>query len=57
MREEHRPGRRRSRYTYELLTETGFVHGDPRLHNFLRLDTGNGAIDFESVSGPPPRPI
>ncbi|KAL2129655.1 hypothetical protein VTI74DRAFT_7489 [Chaetomium olivicolor] len=32
---------------YKLLTEKGVVHGDPRLHNFLRVDKRIVAIDFE----------
>jgi tRNA A-37 threonylcarbamoyl transferase component Bud32 len=32
---------------YNLLTEEGVVHGDPRLHNFLRVDNRIVAIDFE----------
>jgi tRNA A-37 threonylcarbamoyl transferase component Bud32 len=32
---------------YNLLTEKGVVHGDPRLHNFLRVDKRIVAIDFE----------
>ncbi|KAK4095747.1 hypothetical protein N658DRAFT_99969 [Parathielavia hyrcaniae] len=32
---------------YNLLTEKGVVHGDPRLHNFLRVDNRIVAIDFE----------
>ncbi|KAK4170870.1 hypothetical protein QBC36DRAFT_165645, partial [Triangularia setosa] len=32
---------------YNLLTEKGVVHGDPRLHNFLRVDERIVAIDFE----------
>ncbi|KAL2143200.1 hypothetical protein VTI28DRAFT_278 [Corynascus sepedonium] len=32
---------------YNLLTEEGVVHGDPRLHNFLRVDKRIVAIDFE----------
>ncbi|KAK0739020.1 hypothetical protein B0T21DRAFT_361771 [Apiosordaria backusii] len=32
---------------YDLLTENGVCHGDPRLHNFLRVDKRIVAIDFE----------
>ncbi|KAK4135908.1 hypothetical protein BT67DRAFT_263987 [Trichocladium antarcticum] len=32
---------------YSLLSEEGVVHGDPRLHNFLRVGNGIIAIDFE----------
>ncbi|KAK4652591.1 hypothetical protein QC762_0074710 [Podospora pseudocomata] len=32
---------------YNLLTKKGVVHGDPRLHNFLRVDQRIVAIDFE----------
>ncbi|KAK0672407.1 hypothetical protein QBC41DRAFT_313788, partial [Cercophora samala] len=32
---------------YNLLTEKGVVHGDPRLHNFLRVDQWIVALDFE----------
>lgn len=32
---------------YSLLTENGVVHGDPQLHNFLRVERGIIAIDFE----------
>ncbi|KAK3331538.1 hypothetical protein B0H66DRAFT_587711 [Apodospora peruviana] len=32
---------------YNLLTKNGVVHGDPRLHNFLRIDKRIVAIDFE----------
>ncbi|KAK4233091.1 hypothetical protein C8A03DRAFT_19761, partial [Achaetomium macrosporum] len=32
---------------YNQLTENGVVHGDPRLHNFLRVPNRIVAIDFE----------
>lgn len=32
---------------YSLLTENGVVHGDPHLHNFLRVEQRVMAIDFE----------
>ncbi|KAL2179613.1 uncharacterized protein P884DRAFT_268013 [Thermothelomyces heterothallicus CBS 202.75] len=32
---------------YNLLTENGVVHGDPQLHNFLRVGEKIVAIDFE----------
>ncbi|KAK4663885.1 uncharacterized protein QC763_0080150 [Podospora pseudopauciseta] len=32
---------------YDLLTKNGVLHGDPRLHNFLRVDQRVVAIDFE----------
>ncbi|KAK4670156.1 uncharacterized protein QC763_0039880 [Podospora pseudopauciseta] len=32
---------------YNLLTEKGVVHGDPRLHNFIRAHQRIVAIDFE----------
>ncbi|KAK4194050.1 hypothetical protein QBC40DRAFT_161357, partial [Triangularia verruculosa] len=32
---------------YNLLTENEVLHGDPRLHNFLRIDQKVVAIDFE----------
>ena len=32
---------------YDLLTKEGVVHGDPRLHNFLRVGKRVVAIDFE----------
>ncbi|KAK4643733.1 hypothetical protein QC761_0070950 [Podospora bellae-mahoneyi] len=32
---------------YALLTKGGVVHGDPRLHNFLRVNKRIVAIDFE----------
>lgn len=32
---------------YDLLTENGVLHGDPRLHNFLRVHQRIVAIDFE----------
>lgn len=32
---------------YDLLTEKGVLHGDPRLHNFLRVHQRIVAIDFE----------
>lgn len=35
------------RCVYDKLTEHGVLHGDPRLHNFLRHDGGVVAIDFE----------
>ncbi|KAH7633188.1 hypothetical protein B0T09DRAFT_395457 [Sordaria sp. MPI-SDFR-AT-0083] len=34
--------------TYRVLTEKGVVHGDPNLHNFLRVNNERTvAIDFE----------
>jgi len=44
------------RATYNLLTKEGVVHGDPRLHNFLRVDQRIIAIDFE-LSCPLPSDI
>ncbi|KAK4654800.1 hypothetical protein QC762_0069350 [Podospora pseudocomata] len=41
---------------YNLLTEKGVVHGDPKLHNFLRVDKKIVAIDFE-LSHPLPSDI
>ncbi|KAK4649711.1 uncharacterized protein QC761_0024170 [Podospora bellae-mahoneyi] len=41
---------------YNLLTEKGVVHGDPKLHNFLRVDQRIVAIDFE-LSNPLPSDI
>ncbi|KAK4677686.1 hypothetical protein QC764_0047390 [Podospora pseudoanserina] len=32
---------------YNLLTKNGVVHGDPRLHNFLRVNNRIVPIDFE----------
>lgn len=32
---------------YNLLTENGVVYGDPRLHNFLRVNNRIVPIDFE----------
>ncbi|KAK4172704.1 hypothetical protein QBC36DRAFT_196396, partial [Triangularia setosa] len=32
---------------YDMLTEKGVVHGDPALHNFLCVDEGVVALDFE----------
>jgi tRNA A-37 threonylcarbamoyl transferase component Bud32 len=37
---------------YRLLTKNDVVHGDPRLHNFLRVGDKVFAIDFE-LSSPP----
>lgn len=35
-------------HTYHQLTKNGVVHGDPELHNFIRVDgCGVVAVDFE----------